>query len=88
MTKNRFNFDFYGGRGSDTIKGGGGADLLSGERGDDRLIGGGGKDSFEFGQGYGQDRIADWTDNTDTLALDDALLPALAQYGLERAELF
>ena len=63
----------YGGRGSDTIKGRGGSDLLSGERGDDRLIGGGGADSFEFGQGYGQDRVADWADNTDTLMLDDAL---------------
>ncbi|NEY89707.1 S8 family serine peptidase [Tabrizicola oligotrophica] len=63
----------FGGRGNDRLAGGKGADLLVGESGGDRLTGGGGADIFEFRRGFGQDRITDWTDGSDTLRLDDAL---------------
>jgi len=44
-----------------------------GEQGNDRLTGGDGADRFEFRRGFGHDTITDWTDNTDTLRLDDAI---------------
>ena len=63
----------YGGRGTDRILGGSGNDHLAGERGNDSLTGGAGSDTFEFRRGFGLDRITDWTNNSDTLQLDDAL---------------
>jgi len=63
----------FGGRGSDRLSGAGGADRLMGEQGNDRLTGGDGADRFEFRRGFGHDTITDWTDNTDTLRLDDAI---------------
>lgn len=63
----------FGGRGSDRISGGGGNDLLAGERGNDTLAGGSGADQFEFRRSFGLDRITDWTNDVDTLRLDDAL---------------
>ncbi|WP_430465378.1 S8 family serine peptidase [Tabrizicola sp.] len=72
----------YGGRGNDRISGGSGADRLFGEAGNDTLTGGAANDSlsggrgsdvFVFGRNFGRDRITDWTDNADTLRLDDAI---------------
>lgn len=63
----------YAGRGNDRINGGAGDDRLVGERGNDQLQGGAGSDSFVFQRGFGRDTITDWTNNEDTLRLDDAI---------------
>ncbi|WP_347312607.1 S8 family serine peptidase [Defluviimonas sp. SAOS-178_SWC] len=63
----------FGMGGNDTIDGGGGDDWLNGGADSDVLTGGVGADSFVFLAGYGQDLITDFTDNVDTLVLDDAL---------------
>ncbi len=60
-----------GGVGNDLLIGQGGRDLLRGEAGNDVLTGGNGADVFVFTAG--RDRITDFRDNLDTLALDDAL---------------
>ncbi|MFK7752174.1 MAG: calcium-binding protein [Sedimentitalea sp.] len=65
--------DMNGGNGADTLRGAGGRDTLDGGRGMDVLIGGANADRFEFRALGGKDRIADFTDNVDTLVLDDAL---------------
>ncbi|TNC71396.1 glycosyl hydrolase [Rubellimicrobium roseum] len=61
----------YGVAGDDLLLGGAGHDTLDGGTGHDVLLGGAGNDSFVFNGG--QDRVADFTDNLDTLQLDDAL---------------
>lgn len=68
-----------GGGGGDTLKGGAGGDQLTGNRGADRLIGGsgddalagnGGQDTFVFDHGQsGDDRIADFNADKDTIAI-------------------
>lgn len=72
----------FAGRGNDVLNGGQRADRLFGERGNDTLVGGGGadvltggdgRDTFRFNAGFGKDRVTDWADGTDRLALDDAL---------------
>ncbi|WP_172961069.1 CAP domain-containing protein [Oceaniglobus roseus] len=59
-----------GGTGADTLWGQDGNDTLAGEGGDDVLRGGAGADRFVFATGDGTDRIADFQDDQDTLALD------------------
>lgn len=54
---------------SNVLTGGSGANFLSGNGGNDTLIGGGGADNFVFRSGH--DRIADFTDNVDTIRIDD-----------------
>ncbi len=71
-----------GGVGKDTLKGQGGSDRLFGQkgndivdggRGNDVLTGGRGTDTFVFSKDYGTDRIRDFTDDADTIRLDEAL---------------
>ncbi|WP_052261622.1 calcium-binding protein [Leisingera sp. ANG-M1] len=70
-----------GGGGDDWLQGGAGRDLLIGGRGSDRLDGGAGNDLLKGGRGAdefvfssGRDRIASFTDGTDTLLLDAGAL--------------
>lgn len=65
--------EIRGARGNDRLLGRGGADLLAGGQGHDRLAGGGGADTFEFSGSFGRDRVVDFHDNLDTLALDARL---------------
>lgn len=62
-----------GGRGHDRLQGGKGNDQLHGGTQNDLLIGGAGKDTFFFRNGWDQDIDADFTDDIDTLKLDDNL---------------
>lgn len=63
----------FGNGGNDRLFGGKGKDLLDGGRNNDALTGGGGEDIFMFRNRYGKDVIRDFTDNKDTLKLDDNL---------------
>ncbi len=64
----------FGGKGNDQLKGGNGRDTLAGGRGDDVQTGGAGKDKFVFKSSViGADTITDFTNDVDTLVLDDAL---------------
>ncbi len=74
------NDKLYGGAGDDTIRGGadndtlnGGAqdDNLNGGTGNDILRGGSGRDRFYFNEISGNDRIADFQNNIDTIRLGD-----------------
>lgn len=62
-----------GASGKDTISGGTGNDVLVGGSGADVLKGGAGEDRFVFKLGDGKDRVVDFTDDVDTLRLDNAL---------------
>lgn len=62
-----------GGRGRDTLDGGAQGDRLVGNAGHDILTGGAGLDVFVFGPGGDTDVITDFTDNQDTLELDQHL---------------
>ncbi|MBX9455511.1 MAG: hypothetical protein KL863_05485 [Rhizobium sp.] len=62
----------YGNAGDNILKGGGGSDHLHGNGGDDILVGGGGSDYFVF-SGGGVDRIADFEDMVDLVAIDGVL---------------
>lgn len=75
-----------GGSGNDTIRGNQGENRLSGSAGDDKLLGGdahdvliGGKgaDTFVFADGWGRDRVADFSDD-DRIDLSDFNLSSLA----------
>ena len=57
-----------GGRHRDILKGGAGDDVLNGGHGNDVLRGNAGADTFVFDQG--RDRIKDFRDNVDTIAID------------------
>ncbi|MFZ3581913.1 CAP domain-containing protein [Loktanella sp. DJP18] len=57
-----------GGRHRDILKGGSGEDVLNGGHGNDVLRGNAGADTFVFEQG--RDRIKDFHDNVDTIAID------------------
>ena len=71
-----------GGAGLDTLSGGGGGDRLDGGVGNDRLVGGLLGDDFVFGNGYGSDRVTDFTvAQNDRLELDDALWGNVAMTG-------
>lgn len=58
-----------GGNGADRLEGGYGADTLAGGTGADLMIGGPGSDRFIFRDGFGSDRIADFTAGSDRLQL-------------------
>lgn len=55
--------------GDDRISGGAGGDVLGGRLGNDTLIGGMGADLFVLGQDNGRDRILDFRDGQDRIAL-------------------
>ena len=62
-----------GGSGNDRLDGGDSSDSLYGESGNDNCFGGSGSDSFYFYSSTGKDKISDFSDNSDTVFLDDAL---------------
>lgn len=55
------NDRLFGGAGADLLNGGIGRDSLSGGAGADTLTGGAGADTFLFADGFGRDRITDFT---------------------------
>lgn len=59
----------WGGLGADRLLGEAGNDVLDGQAGNDALIGGIGLDQFVFRRGGDSDRIADFTNNADTIRL-------------------
>lgn len=61
-----------GGQGNDLLYGGAGDDFVSGGAGADTLYGRAGADTFQYGPGYGRDRIVDFENDRDILRLDDA----------------
>ncbi len=61
----------YGGAGNDGLGGDAGNDRLYGGSGNDFLTGGAGADLFVFASG--RDKVVDFANNIDTLALDNAL---------------
>lgn len=63
--------ELEGGTGDDRLLGGKGRDTLEGGAGNDLLSGGGGADVFEFERGEGFDRILDFSDGQDRIALDE-----------------
>jgi serralysin len=65
-----------GSLGQDQLNGGDGTDWLAGGIGNDLLTGGAGADSFVFDAA--RDKITDFTDNLDTLVLNDALWAGVA----------
>ncbi|WP_245514069.1 M10 family metallopeptidase [Antarcticimicrobium luteum] len=77
-----------GGGGDDTLKGGGKKDTLKGQAGDDMLFGQAGADRFIFAKGNGNDTVADFTDDTDSLVFKklgdaDAILALATQVGAD-----
>ena len=66
-----------GGKGDDLLKGGDGDDWMIGGMGRDRMHGGDGADTFVFEAGTGVDRVLDFTDGEDILALDGLSFGAL-----------
>jgi len=67
------NDTILGGRGNDTLFGDSGRDRIDGGKNNDILVGGDGNDIFVFRKGFGRDVIRDFTDNQDTIRLDDRL---------------
>jgi subtilisin-like proprotein convertase family protein len=67
------NDKVQGDGGADTLYGGDGKDTLSGGGGNDMLYGQGGNDYFLFGTSSAQDIVTGWTDDQDTLKIDDAI---------------
>ncbi|TDE41216.1 M10 family metallopeptidase C-terminal domain-containing protein [Antarcticimicrobium sediminis] len=75
-----------GGTSNDTLKGGTSNDTLNGQKGDDTLFGQGGADTFVFFKTGGNDTIADFVDDVDTIRFGnlgnaDAVLAAATQVG-------
>lgn len=58
-----------GDQGNDLLYGGAGDDFISGGFGADTLYGRAGSDTFQYGPGFGPDRIVDFEDDTDVLRL-------------------
>lgn len=71
--------DLIGGRGNDTLNGRAGHDDLRGDSGNDVLRGGAGSDTFIFGIGSNADTIRDFTDDVDTLFLNDFGFASVAE---------
>lgn len=65
----------YGNAGDNALKGGGGSDQLAGLGGDDLLTGDAGQDYFIFNRA-GADRITDFEDGTDLVAIEGVLSQA------------
>ncbi|GAA6206746.1 hypothetical protein NBRC116601_00390 [Cognatishimia sp. WU-CL00825] len=59
--------DLRGNQDDNSIWGGAGNDQIHGRLGDDTLYGQAGADNFYFSAGWGQDQVADFEDNTDTI---------------------
>ncbi|MBY5934693.1 calcium-binding protein [Tateyamaria omphalii] len=65
--------DLNGGAGDDRLEGNAGSDRLDGGTGNDVLRGGIGADTFIFDAGSGDDRVADFQNNIDTVELSSSL---------------
>lgn len=65
----RGNDRLSGGDGEDVLNGGGGRDRVDGGAGDDVLAGGGGADLFVLRAGGGDDRLRDFADGVDRIAV-------------------
>jgi Ca2+-binding RTX toxin-like protein len=72
------NDTLHGGTGKDTLLGGSGKDYLSGGEGNDKLTGGSEADTFYFDDGYGVDRITDFTNGVDKIAISVAGFDSLS----------
>ena len=57
----------FGGGGDDSVKGGGGRDIVHGDKGDDKMWGNGGADIFVFERGDDRDTIMDFQNDADTI---------------------
>lgn len=68
-----------GRNGNDALNGAAGDDTLNGGDGNDNLTGGDGSDVFIFRNGFDQDQILDFEDNTDTIRLLDFGVSNFAQ---------
>ena len=75
-----------GGEQADVLAGGPGNDILNGGSGPDTVTGGSGADTFLFGPGSNADTITDFTDDVDTIRLDDSFDFASAGEALEFAD--
>ncbi|SEI86680.1 Hemolysin-type calcium-binding repeat-containing protein [Sphingomonas sp. OV641] len=62
--------ELRGGGGNDQLWGGGGIDILDGGSGRDRLVGGEGGDIFAFTYGTNRDRIIDFAQGEDRIAIN------------------
>lgn len=69
LTGNGGNDTLTGGKGSDSLVGGGGADELSDGKGEDTMVGGGGADVFVLASDGQTDRILDFQDGIDLIAI-------------------
>ncbi len=69
ITGNAQDNTIYAGKAGGTINGGIGNDALYGGAGNDKLAGGAGNDTFVYGNGQGNDTIADYTAGQDTLQI-------------------
>lgn len=69
----------FGGEGADSLYGDAGNDQLDGGTGADILSGGAGADVFAFAPGWGDDRIQDFEDGVDLVAIVDPSLTAFGQ---------
>jgi Ca2+-binding RTX toxin-like protein len=81
-----------GGEGNDRLFGDAGADTLAGGTGNDRLTGGAGNDVFEFAlkakNRIGIDRITDFAEGEDKIALVDPTLGGLKENGMLASKAF
>jgi glucose/arabinose dehydrogenase len=68
-----------GGAGDDVLFGGAGEDFISGGVGADTLYGRSGDDTFQYGPGFGRDRVVDFEDDRDVLRLGN-------RFGFETAD--
>lgn len=59
--------ELFGGPGNDVLRGGAGDDILDGGAGNDVLNGGKGNDTYRFADGWGNDKIAERSDEGDDL---------------------
>ncbi len=70
-TGNALANNLLGNAGKNSLLGMDGSDILNGAAGNDILTGGGGADVFVFAKGNDRDRITDFEDGTETIALQD-----------------
>ena len=70
-----------GGKGDDTIIGGGGRDKIDGGDGNDLLTGGSGRDLFEFSEGF--DTVTDFNGGEDTIDLAELTMPRRPDLSIE-----
>jgi serralysin len=65
--------EIYGNEFANKLRGGAGTDVLVGDLGNDTMQGGGGADGFVFIDGYGRDKVLDFSKVVDILSLGSDL---------------